>query len=240
VVAGLLLAAAPLSAAEESSRPPASALGLIRDMRLTVLARRAFQNDRVLGPLNLGVKVRDGVATVWGPVPSPAAARQAVARLEAINGIYEVKSEMHVRRPTEKPLLAELGIPARAPTRIDVAKPDDRTGSIRPPPREPIVAAGDAQRPGKPGNLPELRSVPMLPQPPPRRDTTTSRPAPVPLSVAVQRVRSSELRYRAIPVEVHGNVVIVRRTGAADEDVTALAQALRRVRGVAEVIVTSE
>src|SRR5947209_4184529 len=128
----LLMSTVPLSATEAPSRPPAAALGLIRDLRLTVVARREFQHDRVLGPLNLGVQVRNGVATVWGPVPSVEVARQAVARLEAINGIFEVRSELQLRRPAEKPLLPELGIPTRVPARIQVAKPMERPAEVAP------------------------------------------------------------------------------------------------------------
>ena len=45
---------------------------------------------------------------------------------------------------------------------------------------------------------------------------------------------------QAIGVLVQGDVVFVRRAGAADVDVLALAQALRRVRGVNEVILTND
>jgi hypothetical protein len=223
----LLISTAPLAAVEAPARPPSSALGMIRDLRLTVLARRAFQNDRVLGPLNLGVKVHNGVATVWGPVPSSEVARQAVARIEAINGIYEVRSELQMRRPPEKPLYAELGIPRGAPTRIQVAKPIER----------PDVA-NQAQRPTR---TTEARSVAQIPQPAAVKPVaTTTRPAQMSLSAAVEQVKQSDQRFRGIPVNVFGNVVVVGRSGATDEDVTALAQALRRVRGVAEVVVSSD
>jgi hypothetical protein len=203
-------------------------------MRLTVMARRAFQHDRVLAPLNLGVKVRDGVATVWGPVPDAEVARQAVARLEAIHGIDEVHSELHLR-PREKPLLAELGIPRGAPTRIQVAKPVERPTEVGPRVRE-VAASG-----GRPGTLPELTAVPMpAAEQAPKRAVVTARPVAIPLHVAVERVRSSNSRFQSIPVEVRGTMVIVGRSGADGEDVTALAQALRRVRGVTEVVVASD
>ncbi len=225
-VAGLLLCAAPLGAVEAPSRPPASALGLIRDLRLTVLARRAFQNDRELAPLNLGVRVRDGVATVWGPVPSADTARLVIARLEAITGIDEVRSELQVRRP-DRPPVPELGIPIRVPTRVEAAKPVERTVECRP----------GEERPGK---LPPMKALPLPTQPAPKRDRVTSRPAEPPLQVAVDRVRQSSSRFRSIPVELRGNVVVITRSGSDDEDVVALAQALRRVRGVAEVILSSD
>jgi hypothetical protein len=220
-------------------------------MRLTVLARRAFQHDRVLGPLNLSVKVRDGVATVWGPVPSAEVGRQAVARLEAINGIYEVRSDLHLRKPADKPLLAELGIPTRVPDRIEVAKPltNEPEKPAEPGPKTRASAArtaatvvgNDSRRDRRPGKLPELKTMPVPgDQSQPKVTVVAARPSPVSLDVAVERLRSSESRFRSIQVEVRGSMVVVSRSGAFDEDVMALAQALRRVRGVTEVLVTSE
>jgi hypothetical protein len=227
-VAGLLLCAAPLGAVEAPPpRPPASALGLIRDMRLTVLARRAFQADRELARLNLGVKVRDGVATVWGSVPSTEAARLVVARLESIDGIDQVRSEVVVR-VHDRPLVPEVGIPTRVPARIQVAKP--------------VVPAPPSDLAARPGDLPELKSLPLPgPPPKPKRDmVVASRPTQPALRVLVERVRQSDRRFSGIPVEVQGNVVVVTRSGSNEEDAAALAQALRRVRGVAEVVLSGD
>jgi hypothetical protein len=226
-VAGLLLSGAtPAGAVDPPPRPPTSALGLIGDLRLTVLARRALQNDPALARLNLGVRVRDGVATVWGPVPSDTVARRTVAKLETINGIEQVRSELQVRRPADRPLLADIGIPPRLPTRM-AAKPDTASGAIRPRPREASVVAGEKKPSPRPAT-------------PPPAPAAGRAPAVVPLSVAVERVRQSEPRFQAISVELRGDVVVIGRVGADAEDVTALAQALRRVKGVSEVMVASD
>ena len=237
IVAGLLLVVAAPAGAETTSRPPAVALGLIRDLRMTVIARRAFQHDRVLKSLNLGVKVRGGVATVWGPVPSAGVARQAMARLEAIDGIQKVRSEMQLRRPADRPALAELGIPAGAPRQIQAAKPLQRPAEVGPRQRELASLASDEQR--RPGNLPELKPLPM-PSAPPLIKPVAVTNRPVPVRVAVERMRTSEGRFRTIAVEVQGSMVIIKRSGSADEDVLALAQAVRRIRGVSEVILSSD
>ncbi len=227
VVAGLLLSvSAPAGAVESPPRPPPSALGLIGDLRLTVLARRALQGDPALARLNLGVRVRDGVATVWGPVPSGAVARRIAATLKSIDGIDEVRSELQVRRPAERPLLADIGIPPRMPTRT-AAKPDTASGTIRPRPREAAVVATERKPQPRPATPAAIRGA--------------APPTPaVPLSIAVARVRRSEPRFGAILVELRGDVVVINRSGADPEDVTALAQALRRVRGVSEVMVASD
>ena len=74
----------------------------------------------------------------------------------------------------------------------------------------------------------------------PAGPSTTERPGSFWQSCLVERVRSSNSRFQSIPVEVRGTMVIVGRSGADGEDVTALAQALRRVRGVTEVVVASD
>ncbi|MBY0231904.1 MAG: BON domain-containing protein, partial [Gemmataceae bacterium] len=93
------LAMLPGSAeAAEPMRPPDGPLAMLRDLRLTIQARRALQSDRVLSNLNLGVEVRGGVAVAWGPVPDDAAAQRAVSRLESLPGIVDVRTEFHSAR----------------------------------------------------------------------------------------------------------------------------------------------
>ena len=100
VVAGLLLTvSAPAGAVDSPPRPPPSALGLIGDLRLTVLARRALQGDPALGRLNLGVRVRDGVATVWGPVPSDAVIRASCGQAEC-RALVIINSHRTAVRPS--------------------------------------------------------------------------------------------------------------------------------------------
>ena len=41
------------------------------DWQLETKARAALNGDATLGPLNLGVRVERGRATVWGPVTTP-------------------------------------------------------------------------------------------------------------------------------------------------------------------------
>src|SRR5207245_2442047 len=82
---------------------PAEAGSAKDDLYQTVLARRALQNDALLAPLNLGVRVRQRVATLWGPVASAEAARRAVALLRELPELAAVRSEplraWRLRRP---------------------------------------------------------------------------------------------------------------------------------------------
>src|SRR5437762_2073213 len=43
---------------------------VMRDLYLTIQARRALLRDKELGGLNVGVQVRNRVAILWGPVPT--------------------------------------------------------------------------------------------------------------------------------------------------------------------------
>jgi hypothetical protein len=60
------------------------------------------------------------------------------------------------------------------------------------------------------------------------------------LAELVNEARQSEARFREIAVEVRGQAVLVRRGGAPGRDVMDLVQVLRRIRGVSDVILTSD
>lgn len=126
------LAMVPASAeAAEPLRPP---LSFLRDLRLSIQARRALRNDSVLAKHNLGVEVRDGLAVAWGPVPDAATARRVVAVLDQIAGIDEVKTEFHVSR-----LEPEREAPYRA---AKVELPAPPVEKPKPVPKAAPVAGG--------------------------------------------------------------------------------------------------
>jgi hypothetical protein len=244
--AGLLLTlAAPAPADESPPKPPAGALGMIRDLRLTVLARRELQSDRVLAPLNLGIRVRDGVAEVWGNIPSDEVARQAVAKVGTVKGIRDVRPSFFLQATADR-------------TTVEVAKPDGETGRLKrmlPAPVLSVAGEGQKLRPGDANAAlaalpqPERRPAVLLPprplggkETPPRTEerVETPRLRGSSLPAAVDRIRTAEARFRAVPVRVEGNILILRRGLTADDDVTDLAQALRGLPGVAEVRLVDE
>src|SRR5205085_4148116 len=73
------------------------------DMRLSLAARNALMDDFRFFYLNLGVPVKDGVATVWWPVPSADAPKQIVDRVSKVKGIKSVRNEMTVLPEDEWP-----------------------------------------------------------------------------------------------------------------------------------------
>src|SRR5438105_5481592 len=60
------------------------------DWQLTLRARNALWDDATFDKLNLGVRVRQGTATLQGPVPSAGVAAQAVDRLRKVTGVRGV------------------------------------------------------------------------------------------------------------------------------------------------------
>jgi hypothetical protein len=225
-----LVLAVPLAVggAEFPPLPPA-ARSPLRDLELTVHARRALRDDNSLGPLNLGVQVRDGVATLWGPVPTVADVRRAVKVLEAVPGLAAVRSELRLEKGQPNDLLS-LPVPEDPPTRTDAASPDPLSGSLgtltrRNPGRFPLAPAGP---------LPVATLLPPVAAPaaPPRADPAPPSPAEV-----VEALRNSERRFRRIRAEVRGGTVFLHPGDTPREDVMAFYQALAQVPGIERVVI---
>jgi hypothetical protein len=234
---GLLLQPALfLSAGEDLPGPllsPKSKERSLRDVERTIRARQILNEDEVLAPLNLGVHVRDGIAVVWGPIPSRDQVRRVVARMEKVPGVYVIRTELYVVSPSE---LFEALLHAREasnPIVTESASPNEVTGTIG------TLTAG------KPQTVPkqvEVRKNPVTLLAPVGIDENPHRSDPEqgnsPLSVAaVQRVQQSEPRFRDITTEVQGATVYLRGKEGSDEDVMALGQALSRLPGVERVLV---
>jgi hypothetical protein len=173
VLAAGLVPAAVLSAGGD--QPPANDAS--RDWELAIQARLALYGDAALRPLNLGVKVRERVATVWGVAPTWATAALAVDCVRQVPGVAGVRCELRVEPPATSPGLLSGSLPKRT---VPLAVP-----SLRPTPSALSVLTG---RPGpKPqgvslelGHRPDAGEVdgaePELPRVlPPFRPTTPAR-----------------------------------------------------------------
>ena len=68
----------------------------IADLVQTVKACTHMQDDEVLAPLNIGVKVRGRIAVLWGPVPTVELALRAEQRLRQIIELTDVRNELIV------------------------------------------------------------------------------------------------------------------------------------------------
>jgi hypothetical protein len=227
--------------------PPKSALGMIRDMRLRILAQHKLEADRVLAPLKLKVEVHNAVAVVSGTIPSDEVGRHAVGKLETVNGIQEVRPSFRINASVLKP--AGQGM------HVEVAKPAGDADSLKGRPREPVVVTGTEGRKARPETPADLPSVNparnekggdiVLRAP---RTSVVKQGASAGASVArppsladeIARVRQSEGRFGAIAVDMQEGMLVVHRSGVSSAVATALAEKLRRIPGVGEVLIASD
>lgn len=229
--------------------PAASSREAYRDLQLSVHARRSLHDDAALSELNIGVHVRDGVATLWGPVPAADLIPKAVKRVEAVQGIFSVKNELYVVTPEKKIDLFPL-IPEE-PLLQESAFPNSVSGSV-----EPLTGRDEKSRvvypavsPRKQEQAVELgRPIAVTAptnQTTPPAVTTPKEPAATPpprqgnLTDAVQRVRGGDPRFRTLRAEVRGGTVIISGDEERADAVMAMAQVVSRLPGVERVVTKS-
>jgi hypothetical protein len=106
-----------------------SVSGQERDNQLSLMARQTLLQDETLAPWNLGVRVTQRGATLWGAVPSAALARRAESKLRALPGMLEVRSELRIELP-------EGQLPGPAPrSEKEEFKPLEPEKNVAPPPQ---------------------------------------------------------------------------------------------------------
>jgi hypothetical protein len=227
--------------------PPKSALGMIRDMRLKILAQHALEADRGLAPWKLKVDVHNAVAVVSGTISSDDVGRDAIGKVEAIKGIIEVRSSFQRNASVLKP--------AYEGTHGEDARPARDADSVKGRPREPVAATlseGRRTRPETPADLPAVDGsrnerggdiVLRGPRQSPVKHGASAGASGVrspSLAEQVARIRQSEGRFGNISVEVQDGMLVVHRGGVSSADATALAEKLRRIPGVGEVLIASD
>lgn len=215
----------------------------LNDGRLTVYARRALAEDESLASLNLGVSVRNHVATIWGPVPSAELGQRALDNLRRVPGLAQVVNQLVIEKPGD-PLLEFLRPPASPPSTSQRLTPGEERGAERrshlavPPclrhtEAGPCPASGAAKSTAAPENTTVF--MPLIPLPvrtpagPPSGTTG--------LADAVEKLRRADQRYWRIAAEVVGGTVHLRGVADSREDVFALARAVSHVPGVERVVV---
>jgi hypothetical protein len=230
-VAVLLWAAlvSPLSAA---SSPEAA----LADCRLTVRAREALLQDTLLRDLNLGVSVRNYVATLWGPVPSKLLSRRAAERVRSVPGVADVVNRLVVETPRD-PLMEFLRTPpakpqagvTRSPAVLARQEPKLIPEVIwHPVNRDASTKSAPPPTPKKPVGL-----MPAIPLP------TSAAGSPAPpddLAQAVEHLRQGNDRLRGIRPEWNGRIVHLRGTVSVWPEFYDFAKAVAQLPGVERVI----
>lgn len=224
--------------------PPLTEKDPLHDTRLTIRARQAIQQDLALAEVKtINVSVRANVATLWGSVPTRQLGRRAEQCVRQVQGVFEVKNELHVQAPDDS--MAQfmrtpqrqasgsserLWFMANRPPALLTGRPEEGEG-------EGESNATTAPPSGSNGVslLPPIR----LSEPAIAKTTAPVAPALTPandLAAAIQRLRQTEPRFWNIRVEVDGGAVRITSTAARTEDVFDFAHAVSRLPGVERVI----
>jgi len=215
------------------------------DIRLSLAARTAISEDLRFFYLNLGIPVKNGVATVWGVVPSADATQQIVDRVGKVKGIKRVKNEMTVLPEDEwpdewrsmQPLLRPLGQKPRPGEQIAVSlrppTPFDATPQGTPAPSAPPAIAAPASPMITPVLPMSPMPVPVSPMPMSSGQLAAQEHKPD-LRSAIDSLQKSDPRFDGIAVSLDGAIVYVRGQGPI---LFTLAERLSVLPGVERVVV---
>ena len=220
-----LLLPSPLRA-ERPPEPPAFALDRIRDLVASVRAKRVLKDDRSLAGLNLGVTVEDGVANVWGPVPSDVVGRRAVVLLESVRGIRSVRSNFYAESPREENLLGGLARRPEMAQRFEASKPDVDAETL--PKKFRALPSAVVTNGSTVAGAPQVSA--------PRPVT----PPTVTLRDRIAAIRKEDGRFANIPIVIDGTRLQVQQGAGADDVIRDLVGRLRRLPGVTEVELKSD
>lgn len=92
---GFVLAMLAALATGASAGPPDNEM-IFRNMRHTLLVREALTKDHDLKLFNIGVKVEDRVAYLWGPVTSRALMQRAIQIAQSLPDIRAVRNQLYI------------------------------------------------------------------------------------------------------------------------------------------------
>jgi hypothetical protein len=248
---GMLLLPSP--AAVSSAEPPV--LAVDEDLRLERLARQTLYQDKLLGPLNLGVRVHHRVAVLWGPVPSADLARRAVELLRRLPTLVEVRDELNIQ-PPEEPPRGDRYLPAPQALPMKPAIPKD--ASPRPAPRPAVLTnntAGSSVSSPSPVGYPALQlQTSVKPgQQAPANEAPEKMLAAIPipsqadavfvgtangalLIERVTRLQRGDARFRHLRVEVRGKVVHLQGQASSWAHIHELARKIAELAGVERVV----
>jgi osmotically-inducible protein OsmY len=223
------------------------------DCQLALFARDRLFGDEVLGPLNLGVTVRAGVATLWGTVPSPALAHRAQERIRTVPGLARVKNDLRIsnldedtaeflKGPTRDREVRRMNEQQKSIGSFDPSTTTSPSSLARRREVAPLVSrAEDFKRSAAKFSPPLV--MPSIPVPAGPTVTVSSfEPAPdwaprSPLENSVEGLRRNNERFQGIRYRVEDGVVHLWGSQATGADVFTFAQMAARLPGVLRVIV---
>jgi BON domain len=189
-------------------------------------------DDDAVGPGNLGVRVQNNVAVLWGPISSEALKKRAVEIVKKVKGVYEVRdADVYIAAPL--PIVDTAALPpattTEVPTHTESASPDPVSGTILSlTSRSPAATA--------PAPVVVLRPPLALGESAPTRTVSQAPPAEG-LVAAVEQVHQNNERFRTISYRLDGDVVVLQPGGGQAEDVMAFARAVSRLPGLTRIVI---
>jgi len=235
----LALVATQSLAVDEPPRPPMTALGKIRDLAATVKARRMIEQDPTLAALNLGVDIENGLARIWGPIPSEKVGEKAVLKLKMIPDISEVRPTFYLEDPAKDPVA--ITNTNEDLKRVAVAKPEIETGQM---PNSTIngTSPPETQPTKTPEQAPRLFAPRVSTKGRANNETLVRNSAePIEsLSDQIRDIQKSDTRFTSIHVENQRGNLVVRRNDVNGRTVMELVGKLRQLPGVRNVMIASD
>lgn len=230
----------PVNGAEPPPRfasIPIAARDDARDWVLSNQARRALLKDEQIASLNVGVTVKDKVATIWGTLPSADVGKRAEEMLKKINGIASVVNECKIVPPANP-------VPQQVADAVKRLQENDSVASKPTPPpvattgRQVVAKPAPEMLPPRAVNEPHEARLPPLPSQPgavllPPVLTSAVRETGFD---SVEKVRDSEPRFKEVALDVKGGVVKINGRVSKMKDAWDLAEKLNQVNGVRQVI----
>jgi hypothetical protein len=210
------------------------------DLRLAALARQALQGHPRLAPWNLGVRVQDRIATLWGPVPSLAIGRIAEDQLRAMPELRGVRNELQVPAMEEPmPPASQRKAPSPAPAKIPALRHQPAVAPERNERRRSILTnnAAPPSLDSPVALLPPI-AVPM-PQASTPAPTAHETRGPTDLEKALAALRR-QFRTQGLTLEIRDAVVYISGPTSRSDDLFALAQVIAELPGVKRVLVRNQ
>jgi osmotically-inducible protein OsmY len=229
-VAGLSLAVSGASA-QPAAPPVPTDSPSEADWKLTLQARQALWDEDAVTAANVGVRIRQGVATVWGPTATPPEARAVVERLRKVPGVRSVVSQLYLA-PAE-PAPHSLPGPELMARAGGLANPPIITSLMAPAPRVPEPGTPTtSRREPPPAVAPEPVAAILPPVPAPEPE--------LPLADRVEQARQRDRRFRNLRAEVRGGQVVVTGTVQHSRDAWDFGQSVQQLPGVTGVTLRAE
>ncbi len=210
----------------------------VRDWVLANQARRALLKDDQIASLNIGVSVKDKVATIWGVLPSAEVGKRAEEILKKINGIASVVNECKIVPPGST-------VPQQVADAVKRLQGQNENDAVvaNPPPiattgRQVSAKPAPEMLPPRPVNDPHEATLPPLAPPPAAvlLPPVLTPQAPTTGFDSVEKIRSSEPRFKNVALDVKGGVVKISGSVPKMKDAWDLAEKLNAISGVRQVI----